>query len=87
MPSIRQRRGLRDDSAALRDFLSRHVRRGDRSRILYRIDHGRLRPSRNLVDHLLSLLQGNREFEMIDDQKVVYETALRRSRERQRQSC
>ncbi|MEX2122799.1 MAG: DNA/RNA helicase domain-containing protein [Woeseia sp.] len=67
---------LRDDSAALRDFLCRYVRRGDRSRILYRIDHGRLRPSKSLVDHLLSLLQGNREFEMIDDQKVVYEAAL-----------
>lgn len=67
---------LRDDARLLRDFLQRHVRYGDRSRILYRIEHGRLRPSKNLADHLSSLLQGNREFEMIDDQKVVYETAL-----------
>ena len=67
---------LRDDAQRLRDFLKRHVRHGDRSRILYRIEHGRLRPSKNLADHLASLLQGNREFEMIDDQKVVYETAL-----------
>ena len=67
---------LRDDALLLRDFLNRHVRSGDRSRILYRIEHGRLRPSKNLADHLSSLLEGNREFEMIDDQKVVYETAL-----------
>jgi uncharacterized protein len=67
---------LRADSAALRDFLRRYVRRGDRSRILYRIDHGRLRPSKSLADHLVSLLEGKREFEMIDDQKVVYESAL-----------
>ena len=67
---------LRDDAGPLRDFLKRHIRHGDRSRILYRIEHGRLRPSKNLADHLSSLLQGNREFEMIDDQKVVYETAL-----------
>ncbi|MDZ7769697.1 MAG: DUF2075 domain-containing protein [Woeseiaceae bacterium] len=67
---------LRDDVELLSDFLKKYVKYGDTSRILYKIDHGRLRPSKNLADHLSSLLQGNREFEMIDDQKVVYETAM-----------
>ncbi len=67
---------LRDDAERLRDFLARHVRYGDRSKVLYRIENGRLRPSKNLVDHLSSLLEGKPEFKMIDDQKVVYETAL-----------
>ena len=67
---------IRDDAERLSEFLKQHVKYGDRSRILYKIDHGRLRPSKNLADHLASLLQGNREFEMIDDQKVVYESAL-----------
>jgi hypothetical protein len=67
---------LREDAEKLSEFLKRYVKYGDTSRILYKIDHGRLRPSKNLADHLVSLLQGNREFEMIDDQKVVYETAL-----------
>lgn len=67
---------LREDAEELSEFLKRYVKYGDTSRILYKIDHGRLRPSKNLADHLASLLQGNREFEMIDDQKVVYETAL-----------
>ena len=67
---------IREDVKALSQFLRRYVKYGDTSRVLYRIDHGRLRPSKNLADHLLSLLQGNREFEMIDDQKLVYETAL-----------
>lgn len=67
---------LRDDAEKLSNFLQRYVKYGDTSRILYKIDHGRLRPSKSLADHLASLLQGNREFEMIDDQKVVYETAL-----------
>ena len=67
---------IESDAKLLRDFLKQHVKFGDKSRILYRIEHSRLRPSKNLADHLLSLLQGNREFEMIDDQKVVYETAL-----------
>lgn len=67
---------LRNDTELLGEFLKRYVRHGDKSNILYKIDHGRLRPSKNLADHLVALLQGNREFEMIDDQKVVYETAL-----------
>lgn len=69
---------LRNDVKELAAFLKKYVRKGDRSRILYRIEHGRLRPSRNLADHLASLLDGNREFVMIDHQKIVYETALER---------
>lgn len=67
---------LRDDVQSLADFLRAHVAKGDRSGVLYRIDHGRIRPSKSLADHLVSLLHGNQEFQMIDDQKVVYETAL-----------
>lgn len=67
---------VRSDAERLGEFLKRYVRHGDKSRILYRIDQGRLRPSKGLVDHLLSLLQGNREFELVDDQKLVYEHAL-----------
>jgi DUF2075 family protein len=67
---------IRSDVEALRDFLRRYIRHGDGSSILYRIDQGRLKPSKSLVDHLVSLLKGNREFELIDDQKIVYETAL-----------
>ena len=43
---------------------------------MYEIDKGKIRPSKNLADKLLSMLQGNEEFFMIDDQKLVYETAL-----------
>jgi hypothetical protein len=67
---------VRGDVDALCEFLRRNVRYGDKSEILYRIESGRIKPSKGLVDHLLSLLQGNKEFELIDDQKLVYETAL-----------
>jgi hypothetical protein len=43
---------------------------------MYRIRDGKISPSKSLADSLLSLLQGNKEFLMIDDQKLVYETAL-----------
>jgi len=60
----------------LRDFIKRFVKLGDSRDILYRIEHGRLVPSKSLQDHLLSLLRGNPEFLMIDEQKVVYEEAF-----------
>jgi len=67
---------LKNDALKLQAFIKRHVRHGDKDEILYRIDHGRIRPSKNLADQLTSMLQGNREFTLVDDQKIVYETAL-----------
>jgi DUF2075 family protein len=43
---------------------------------MYRIEQGRIKPSRQLAETLTGLLKGNREFILIDEQKLVYETAL-----------
>lgn len=67
---------LRDDATKLREFICRHVRKGDGGHTMYVIEAGKIRPSKNLADSLKSLLNGNREFLMIDDQKVVFETGL-----------
>jgi DUF2075 family protein len=67
---------LRDDAKKLREFIKSHVRYGDDGQTMYRISNGRIQPSKNLADHLSSLLQGNREFYLIDEQKTVFETAL-----------
>lgn len=68
---------IKDDAQALRDFIKLHVKYGDSGDVMYRIDKGKIRPSKNLADSLVAMLQGNREFLMIDDQKLVYETALK----------
>ncbi|MQM38892.1 hypothetical protein KBTX_02913 [wastewater metagenome] len=67
---------LRQDVGRLQRFISQHVRQGDRNRVLYRIERGRIRPSRDLANSLARLMRGNREFLMIDDQKLVYEAVL-----------
>ncbi|WP_226086694.1 DUF2075 domain-containing protein [Mesobacillus sp. S13] len=72
---------IKGDSGKLRDFIKRYIKHGDNKEILYTIDKGRIRPSKSLQDSLNSMLQGNREFVMIDDQKVIYETALHLSSE------
>ncbi|MCZ8131673.1 MAG: DUF2075 domain-containing protein [Steroidobacteraceae bacterium] len=63
----------------LRAFIARHVRKGDRGELIYRLEQGRIRPSRRLVDALKGMMQGRREFVLIDDQKLVFETALARA--------
>jgi uncharacterized protein len=67
---------LRRDAQVLTDFLQKYVKYGDSGKLLYRIDQGKIRPSKALADCLVSLLQGNKEFLMIDDQKLVYEAAI-----------
>lgn len=66
----------REDAGRLQSFLSRYISKGDRNRILYSIENGRIRPSKNLAEHVASLLKGNREFVLLDEQKIVYEAAL-----------
>ena len=67
---------LKNDLFNLREFIKRFVKYGDDRDILYKIENGRIRPSKQLADSLASMLDGNEEFVMIDDQKLVYETAL-----------
>lgn len=67
---------LKGDARKLGLFLKKYVRAGDNCELLYQIDQGRIRPSKNLADCLASLLDGHKEFLMIDDQKLVFEKAL-----------
>lgn len=64
---------LNDDTDKLVDFIDKFIKYGDRTDILYRIDNGRIRPSKSLADSVASMLKGNKEFYMIEDQKVSYE--------------
>lgn len=60
----------------LRDYIKKHIKYGDDKENLYLIDNGRIHPSKSLQDSLAGMMQGNREFIMLDEQKVVYENAL-----------
>lgn len=72
---------LRQDALKLNKFIKEFVKYGDSKNILYTIEHGKIRPSKALADSLASMLQGNKEFTLIDDQKIVYETALKLAKE------
>lgn len=66
-----------NDVIKLRNFIKKYIEDGDDGDILYEIDHGKIRPSKMLQDSLKNMLKGNKEFHMIDNQKIVYEYALR----------
>ena len=67
---------IREDAHKLSDFIKAHVRYGDTDGIMYKIDKGTIKPTKKLADAFSSMLKGNREFVMIDDQKLVFEKAL-----------
>ncbi len=72
---------LKTDALKLQEFIKKFVKHGDNANILYLIENGKIRPSKALTDSLASMLDGNKEFILIDDQKLVYETALRLAKE------
>lgn len=63
----------------LRKFIKKTVKKGDNKEILYEIDHGKIRPSKSLQDSIRSMIEGNQEFIMIDEQRVVYDEIIRLS--------
>jgi DUF2075 family protein/molybdopterin biosynthesis enzyme MoaB len=67
---------LKDDAVKFRDFIKTFMKHGDKNNLMLRIDSGDIKASKALADSLSSMMQGNKEFVMIDDQKIVYEQAV-----------
>lgn len=65
--------GQRD---ALRSFIKKNIKTGDGEDTLVKIENGKIKPSKQLQDSICGMLKGNKEFIMLDEQKVVYETIL-----------
>lgn len=72
---------LKPDAKKLQTFIKKFVKYGDNKETLFAIENGRIRPSKDLVDSLADMLNGKQEFILIDDQKLVYETALKLAKE------
>lgn len=67
---------IKGEVLKLRKFIKQYITYGDDKENLYLIENGKLRPSKSLQDSLASMIKGNKEFIMIDEQKVIYEEAL-----------
>lgn len=70
----------RGQVSLLREFIKEKIVHGDHGDLLYRIENGKIKPSKSLQNEIASMLRGNQEFVLIDEQKVVYEEILNISR-------
>ena len=52
---------LKSDAVKLREFIKKHVRYGDRTNILFRIENGKIKPSKMLADSITKMIKGNQE--------------------------
>ena len=69
---------IKDDAMRLAEFIKKFVPKRDRKGdLLYRIDQGKIRPSKSLQDALAGMLNQHEEFVLLDEQKVAYETVLK----------
>lgn len=62
----------------LRNFIKKYItKKSSDGDLLYKIDNGRIRPSKSLQDCLVSLMKGNKEFMLLDEQAVVYDMCIK----------
>ncbi len=66
----------RGDAKKLQRFIKQFIRKGDRKETLVSIEEGDIRPSKSLQDSLLAMMQGKREFLLIDEQEVVFQRTI-----------
>ena len=64
------------DYLKLRAFINKYVTEGDDKETLYLIENGKIKPSKSLQDCIAGMVKQNKEFILLDNQKVVYETAI-----------
>lgn len=65
---------IKNQMMELRNFIKKYItKKSSDGQLLYTIDHGRIRPSKALQDCLVSLMKGNKEFVLLDDQIVAFD--------------
>ena len=68
---------LQSDVLKIRNFIKKYIKlKAVDGQLLYKIEEGRLRPTKSLQDALDSMLCGNEEFHMIDEQVVAYDKIM-----------
>ena len=61
-------------SSFVKKYVTKKSSNGD---LLYFIDNGRIKPTKALQDTLVSMVKGNNEFILLDEQAVIYDMCLK----------
>lgn len=69
---------IKNEVAVFSDFVKKYItKKSSKGDLLYLIDHGRLRPTKALQDSLASMVKGNKEFMLLDEQAVCFDMCLK----------
>ncbi len=69
---------LKHDLQKLRSFIASKIsKKSPRGDLLYEIDNGRIKPAKALQDCLASLLRGNKDFQLMDEQITIYDKCIK----------
>ncbi|MBQ3829572.1 MAG: DUF2075 domain-containing protein [Spirochaetales bacterium] len=68
---------LQEDGLKLSSYIAKYVREASNKKLFDIIENGKLLPSKSLQEEVGRVLNGNTEFEMIDEQQVAYATVLK----------
>jgi uncharacterized protein len=67
---------FKEDPIKLANFLKKYVGVGKGMDILYHLKNGKIKPSKKLIEHITGIFNGNKEFTLLDEQKVAFEQSL-----------
>lgn len=67
---------LKGDITKLQKYIAHNIHKGTGTDLLKEIDASPIRPSKQLAEVVSSMLTGNEEFVLLDDQKTVLETII-----------
>jgi DUF2075 family protein len=70
-----------DQSGDLAKFLNQRLSEGDGVPIMEKVLDSRYKPSKKLLDHTAAMVAGQKEFILLDEQFVVFESVLATARE------
>lgn len=69
---------VKSQTKEFREFILKHItKKTADNQLLWRIDHGEIRPSKALQDAISSVLAGNQEFILLDEQIVCFDYCVR----------
>ena len=69
---------IKNETGEFSSFVKKYItKKSSKGDLLYLIDHGRLRPTKALQDSLASMVKGNQEFMLLDEQAVCFDMCLK----------
>lgn len=65
-----------DDVDPFKTFLVKKLKAGQGTEVLRRIENGKYRPSKKLMEHVGNIIKGNPEYVLLDEQLVVFDKVV-----------